>query len=290
MNGLTQRAAGMVMVVASTAFFALAGVFTKAIAADAWTVACWRGLFGALLIGAYVLWRRQPGQSLRLGARGWTIAVVVAISSVVFVSSFKHTAVANVAVVYATAPFATAALAWLLFRERSPLRTMLAACVSLCGVVIMVAGGLDAGRLTGDLLAALMTLLGALQIVLVRSWRHVPTVWAGAASAVLVFLAAFLVVDPLAASVRDIGLCFLFGCSFSAAVILLTEGAMRLPPAETGLLGAAEVPFTAVFGWLFLREWPPTASFVGGGLVLAALLGYAAYDLWRMRRLEAPQT
>ena len=38
---------GVVLIVASTAFFALAGIFTKAATmSDPWTIACWRGFVG----------------------------------------------------------------------------------------------------------------------------------------------------------------------------------------------------------------------------------------------------
>lgn len=290
MRALNERTAGMAMVVASTAFFGLAGVFTKSITADAWTIAGWRGFSGAILISAYVLWRAR-GQPLRpalaLGWRGWLLALVGAAASILFISSFKETAVANVAVAYATVPFMAAGLAWFVFRERSPGRTLLTALVSLAGVVIMVAGGLEAGRLRGDLLALTMTFGSAVYVVLVRAYRDIPTVWAGAVSAFVLFGISFLFVDPLAISARDALLCCGFGTSFAIAVVLWTEGAMRLPAAESGLLGTAEVGFAVAFAWLFLNELPPLASVVGGGIVLAAVFWYASRDLMSARAKAA---
>ena len=104
-----RRVLGIALVVASTAFFALAGVFTKAIAADAWTIASWRGLVGFVVIAAYVLIRRYGfghAGSLRLGWRGWLLAIVGGTASIAFISSFKYTFVANVTIIYATVPFA----------------------------------------------------------------------------------------------------------------------------------------------------------------------------------------
>jgi hypothetical protein len=43
---------GGVLVIASALVFSLSGVLTKVIAADAWTIVCWRGLVGGLLIAA----------------------------------------------------------------------------------------------------------------------------------------------------------------------------------------------------------------------------------------------
>src|SRR3546814_10138700 len=93
----------------------MAGVLTKAIAADAWTIACWRGLIGGLLVVAYVglLARRQPtGRAFHFGWRGWLRASVGSLDSVTCILAFKPTYVANVAVFYVNTPFLDAALAW----------------------------------------------------------------------------------------------------------------------------------------------------------------------------------
>jgi drug/metabolite transporter (DMT)-like permease len=39
------------------------------------------------------------------------------------------------------------------------------------------------------------------------------------------------------------------------------------------------VPFAILFGWLFLAEFPPVASLLGGAIVLAAVFAHAARDL-----------
>lgn len=287
MSGISERTAGILMIVGSTAFFGLAGVFTKSITADSWTIAGWRGLSGAILMAAYVLWRARGtrlASALRLGWRGWALAVVGAVASILFISAFKSTTVSNVSVAYATAPFMAAGIAWVVFRQSSPVRTLVTALVSLLGVVIMVGGGVEAGRLFGDFLALFMTFWCALYIVLVRAFRDSPTVWAGAVSAFLLFFACFAFVDPLAVSARDALLCCGFGTSFAIATVLWTEGAMRLPPAESGLLGSAEVGFAVAFAWLFLGELPPFASVIGGGIVVAAVFWYASRDLVAARR------
>jgi drug/metabolite transporter (DMT)-like permease len=279
---------GVALVTGSTAFFALAGVFTKVITADPWTIAGWRGFVGAALIGIYVLWRqRQNGDktSLRLGWRGWLLVVVGAASSILFIASFKYTYVANVAVIYATVPFIAAAIEWIAFGEHPRLRTMIIAMISLIGVAIIVSGGLGGANLFGDLLALAMTAGCALYLVMIRAFRDTPVVWAAAVSALLLFVASWFVVDPLAVSARDVIAMCMFGASFAAAVILWTEGAKLLPAAEAGLLGTAEIPLAVVFAWFILAELPPATSIVGGAVVLAAVLIHASRDVTSYRRV-----
>ena len=281
-----ERTLGIILVSSSAAVFGLTGVLTKSIHADPLTIICWRGFVGAILISFYVLWRRHRSggrETLRLGWRGWLLAVEGALASIAFISAFKFTFVANVAVIYATAPFVTALLAWVLTREPFRMQTMVAAAVSLCGVAIMVWSGFGSGNLFGDGLALLMTIGSGLYMIMVRAFRDTPVVWAGAVSAFLLFVLGWFVTDPLAVSSRDAVLLVTFGASFALSSILWTEGARLIPAAESGLLGSAEVPFAILFAFLFLGEIAPAASMIGGVIVLCAVFAHAGRD-WLMAR------
>ena len=283
------HAVGVVLVVASALAFSLAGILTKLIDADAWTISCWRGLVGGVLIAAYVAWlgRDKPLRgTFRLGWQGWLLATVGSAASLAFIFAFKLTYIANVAVIYATVPFMAAALSWWLLREKFKRRTTIAATVSIVGVIIVVGGGLGSTNLIGDAVALLMTLGNALYMVLIRVFRDSPVVLAGGVSALQLFVVGWFVVDPLSVSVQDASLLVLFGVSFAVAVVLWTEGTKLIPAAEAGLLGTAETPFAIILAWLLLAELPPIASFVGGGIILAAVLAHARRDLVQARLAE----
>lgn len=284
MERSAERTLGATLVTAAAAVFGLAGALTKSIGADPLTITCWRGLFGGMIITAYVLWRGSAtGASLRLGWRGWLLATVGAAASIAFISAFKQGFVANAAVIYATVPFVAALLARLMLGERFRAQTLVAALVSAIGVAFMVIAGLSTGNPLGDFLALLMTFLSALYVVLIRMFRDTPVVWAGAVSAFMLFALGWLVTDPMAVTSRDMWLLAAFGTSFALAVILWTEGARLIPASEAGLLGSAEVPFAIVFAWLLLAEMPPAASLIGGTVVLGAVFAHAGLD-WRAAR------
>lgn len=265
---------GAVLVLASTAFFSLAGVLTKTIAADAWTINGWRGAVGGLIIMAYVAFaQRGAGRriDLRLGTQGWIVALVSAVSSVFFVNAFKLTAVGNVVVIYATVPFMAAALGFWWLGERVSRRTLLASAAALAGVVLTVSGSLGTVRLLGDSFAVAMTFLCAIYLVMLRAFRDAPTVWSGGVAALLLVFPGFILGDPAAASLRDGLWMTLFGFSFAAAVILWTEGAKRVPAAEAGLLGAAEIPLAMFFAWSLVGERQMPVGLVGATIVVAAV-------------------
>jgi drug/metabolite transporter (DMT)-like permease len=275
---------GIGLVLASTVAFSLSGVLTKAIESDTWTVACWRGLFGAILIAAYVLWRNRNDTEttpMRLGWRGWLLASVGSLASLAFIAAFKTTYVANVAIIYATVPFAAAFLEWVMLRQKVRRPTMVAATISVAGVLVMVAAGVGSINLLGDFVAVLMMLGNALYMVLIRVFSKTPVVLAGAASAFQLFVIGWFFTDPLDVSVHDGILLTFFGLSFAIAVILWTEGTKLITAAESGLLGSAEVPLAIFMAWVFLAEVPPLTSFIGGFMVLCAVVWHAIRDYKR---------
>ncbi len=278
------RLLGTVLVVASAVVFSLAGVFTKLIESDAWTIACWRGLCGAAVMVVYLMWRRgrwSVSVLSGLGWRGWLLAMVGSLSSLAFISAFKHSYVANVTVIYATVPFVAAVMEWGLRGQAIRPATLLAAAVSLIGVVVMVSGGIGSATLFGDGLALLMTMGMALYMVLIRTFHNTPAVLAGAASAIQLFILGWFVIDPLAVNFRDAVLLVGFGIVFAVALVLLTEGTRLIPAAETGLLSSTEAPLAPIFAWIILAELPPVASMIGGAIVLTAVFAHAGLDLRR---------
>jgi len=240
---------GVIFIVVSALAFSLAGVLTKLISADAWTISCWRGLIGGVLITAYVAWLGR-GQSLHvtfnLGWRGWVLATVGSAASLAFIFAFKLTYIANVAIIYATVPFMAAAMAWWMLRERFQIRTVVASLLSIVGVFIVVGGDLGTASLAGDAVALLMTFGNALYMVLIRVFHDTPVVLAGGVSAFQLFVVGWFVVDPLGVPAQDVFLLVLFGASFAFAVILWTEGTKLMPAAEVGLLGTSETPFAII--------------------------------------------
>ena len=82
----------------------------------------------------------------------WLYAALGALAMVFYITSLRHTSVAHVAVIYATAPFLAAALDWLILHEKPVLSAIAASLVALAGVVVMVGFGKEGG-LFGDLLS-----------------------------------------------------------------------------------------------------------------------------------------
>ncbi len=274
---LTNTRTGVVLVAASALAWSLAPWFTRTIEADIWAVQFWRAIWAGLFILAYVDLRKVEGGLsgiARLGVPGWAAAVVGAAATICFLAAFRHTVAANVVLMYATAPFVAAGLAWLMMREQPGRVTLLASLCALGGAAIMVGGSLGGVNLTGDLLAMAMTVGMALMTVIVRKYRALPMVIAMAFAALLIVPVAWPLTDPFAVSARDFWLLIAFGAVQAVAITLLTEGTRLIPAAQVPLIGTIEIPFAVFWIWLAFGEVPPPATFAGGAVILAAVLWY----------------
>ena len=143
---------GLLLVTGSAVAWSTAGLFTRLIPLDVWTLLLWRGLFGALGVLLYIVLRdgrRGLASFADLGVAGWAFVVVGTIGMLCFITALRLTSVAHASIIYATVPLLAAALAWVVMREKPSASAMIASVVALAGVAVMVGLGAD-GSLAGD--------------------------------------------------------------------------------------------------------------------------------------------
>ncbi len=268
---------GTTLVLLSAAAFSTAGLFTRLIDVDVWTMLFWRGLFGGAFIAAYVAWRDGAGMAAtvrRIGRPGLAAAACSTAATICFVNALRETTVADVLVINATAPFITAGLAWAWSGLRERRSTFFASGTALLGVVVTVAPTLGAGRLFGDLLALVMTLLISAMMVLIRHHRAVCMLPAASLSAFLCALVVWPLAAPGSAQGGSLALLALFGTvQFGLGLLLLTLGTRLVSATRAALVGAVETPLAPALVWLAVGEAPPVAACIGGAIVLAAVAG-----------------
>ncbi|MBA4099652.1 MAG: EamA/RhaT family transporter [Rhodospirillum sp.] len=278
-------AIGIALVLSSAVAWSTAGFFARMVPVDIWIVVFWRGIFGGLSIAMLaMIERRRFGfdfkRAFSLG--GIALILISATGKIAFLYALQNTTVANVTVLYATLPFMTAILAWLWFREKAARRTLIGSLVAGVGVLITVAGstGLGGGHILGDLAALFMTLTMALMTVIMRRHRDVPMLEAAALSGFVAATIAFPMAEPFSIATTDILWLALFGLVTQGGGLgIYTMGARRLPSAQAALLSASEVPMSPLWVWIFFQEVPVQETFIGGGLVLAAILWNIAAEL-----------
>ncbi|WP_438617872.1 DMT family transporter [Oryzifoliimicrobium ureilyticus] len=274
----------MMLVFGATLAWSASGVYSRLLTIDVWTAIAWRSLFGGLFLIIPCLFleggiSRRQWRSV-FHPSGLAMIACQTICQICFIGSLYTTTVANVALIYATAPFMAALLGYVLLKEKVGRRTLVAGAVSLLGVVVIVASSIGGGTGLGDLLALIMTLCFALIITIPRMSPGVPSLPPTIVSAFL----TLLLFAPFS-SVGSIDLynwivLAAFGATnFALALVLFLAGVKRMPSAEAALIGTIEIVLTPLWVWMIFAERPPLATCLGGAVIFAAVVWHTASNL-----------
>ncbi|MEO0390452.1 MAG: DMT family transporter [Pseudomonadota bacterium] len=266
-------AVGVILLVASAVAFSSTGIFTKGVEAAAWAVIFWRGVFASVSTTAYAASRGALRKEfIEMGWSGLAVGIVGAVGTAALIPAFKLTDIANVALIYASAPFLAALLAWLTIGERVLRRTAMGAAGALVGVVIIVAGSVGSVNLLGDGLAFIMTMVMATIMVIYRARPDTPSAGPSVLQSLFLFPLALVFGEPFRTAPVEIAILAAFGIMHAIASVTLAEGAKRVPSGQTALIGALETPLAPIFAFLILVEVPTTPTFIGGAVVFTAVL------------------
>ena len=273
----SQHRLGIALVVAAAVFWSTAPFFTRLLPYDSWTILFWRGLFagGMIMVLMVLLQGRASLRDLvRVDINGWLVASFSTLAMIAFIPALQLTDVSNVAIIVATGPFLAAGLAWIWLKEIPHRRTMLASAVALVGVVIIDGGARAGSDNLGIALACFMALAIAAMTGMVRRHRNTPMI---AAAALSNFLGSFISL-PLAHGITavtgfDLLVLAMFGCfQVSLGLTLFFLGSRLLPSGQAALISTLETPLMPFWIWVGFAEIPALRVFIGGALVMGAVI------------------
>lgn len=281
----------MVLVLTAGVLWSFQGLIIREIdVAGPWSILFWRSLVMLPVLWAFLFWRsggslspaiRKAGTAGVLGGVGLVVAMGGAIIA------YQTTTIANAAFLFAASPFLAAVLGRVILGERVAERTWMAIGLALVGIFVMVHEGLAGGAWLGNV-AALIAALGFAAFTVTLRWRRIedslPSSVLGSLFAILASGAIALKTgQPLLVPLPDMLWCVLMGVlTMSGGMILYTLGSKVIPTAELALLSNTEVMLAPFWVWLVLGETASVGTFVGGAILLAAIL-FNAYS--GMRRL-----
>ena len=277
---------GVVLVMIAGTFWSLGGISVRLIeSAGPWQILTFRSLALVATLGIVLCARYRGAVVAQFRLAGWSAVVGGLGLSAGFcgwIFALTSTTVANAVFILAAAPFASALLARLVLKESVRGVTWIAMAAALVGIGVMVAGGIRAGALFGNLMALMAVAGFAVFAVALRKGRGgdmLPaTFWAGVFAA----LVSAVMAGDLSVTGRDLGLCVFMGVGqIGIGLMLFTLGSRHVPAAELTLLSLTEVVFSPIWVWLGVGEVPSLSTLAGGVIVLAAIVGRALTGLRR---------
>lgn len=279
----------LVFMIVAPVCWSTGGLFVRLLSfTDAYEIVFWRSLFMALFVlgTLAVMHGRDVPRAVRaVGWPGVLSAAFLAGQFFLFIASLTRTTVANTFVLMSISPFLAALAARAFLREPVPVRTWVAMGFAFAGMVIMFSDSIDAGRLSGNLLAIGVSVLFAFNVTVLRKVHAqvdmLPTVMlAGALSIGL----ALPLARPFEATPLDVAILAFMGCvQLGAGCLLMVAASRRLSATELGLLALLEPVLGPLWVWALLGENPGRLALVGGAVVLSAVIANEAWAAWRTR-------
>lgn len=287
---MTRRQYGLVLVSVAALLWSLAGLFVRLVDLPVWDLILWRCAFaGAALVVIAML---RPGRGGTFGWAGLGASILAAATMAAYAASLTLTSVANVLIVYATLPFATAGLAWFLLGERSSRRMLVASAASLAGVALVAGQSLRLDDLAGNALAVTMTIAFAGLLVITRRFGRIDLTRVNAVAAFLCVLIALPLFSGTVPTLPALALLAGFGILTTAlSFVLFLEGGRHIPSTEAALISLLDVLLGPLWVWFVVAEDPGAGALVGGAVVLVAVVWYLSPGLaWRPRGRRPAKT
>jgi drug/metabolite transporter (DMT)-like permease len=280
----------MLCVLAAGALWSTVGLGVRLIEeATVWQILFYRSLSLTPLLFVVICLRSagRPAAQIRKAGRPAVVAGLALVGAYSGgIVALQATTVANVMLLFASAPFFTALLGWMVLGEPVRRATGIAILVAVCGIAIMVSGDVSAGALGGNLCALGAAIGFAVFTVALRYGKTedmMPSVFLSGLFAIAITGTMCLVQGlPFVLSVNDASIALAMGVfQVGAGLVLYTLGSKTVPAAELALLSMAEVVLGPFWVWLFLGETAGLYTLVGGIILLAAIAGNALSGLRR---------
>ena len=187
---------------------------------------------------------------------------------------------------FASAPFITAILSWVILKESVRIVTWIAIVFATLGIFIMVSGETSYGNMKGNILA-LMSAVGFSFFTVALRWgksgNMLPSVFlSGIFGVVITFFICWTMNLTFILSLNDLSISLSMGIfQVGAGLVFYTLGSKTLTGAELTLLSMSEPLLGPLWVWLFLGETFQISTLYGGVILLTAIMGNAYYTINR---------
>jgi drug/metabolite transporter (DMT)-like permease len=251
-------------------------LFIRVADAEGFDVTFWVGVFTAIVMTSVIVFHQRTTPLVLARRDGWVLLVAAGLQATMttfFVLAVKNTSVSNVVVIIAASPLFAAGFGWLWLREKTSRRVWISIAVSVMGILIVMSGSIGGGSFGGDVLAVGAIATFALGIVLLRRYPGISrTMVVGLGGAIMATVAVWPA--QITGHNTETWLSLLaMGAVFGPlARVMLASAPRFLSAAEVGLFAPVETVFASFWAFLVFSEVPVAATWIGGGIVLGALL------------------
>jgi drug/metabolite transporter, DME family len=276
---------GVSYVLIATLGWSLSGIFVRLMPElNFWQINSWRGFWTSVALLCYLIaaYGQNTGRKFSsIPLPGMILsALFFAGGTTLYVLSLTKVSVATVSVIGATSPLFTGLLSPWITGEKPGILAWISACLALCGMAVIGWSGFETGNWFGFLICVGVPLMFAVQTLLLRRYREFDMMPAICVGGLLTFILAgilgwYFSTDGhvFTLDLRSSLLLMLMGLvQLAVPLIFYGKGARTVPAITLALISMLDAVINPFWPWLFVGEVPERASFIGGGIILLAVL------------------
>ncbi len=198
---------------------------------------------------------------------------VMSFSFVAFVVAMSNTTVANVVFIISTQTMFLAILGYFYLKEKVSLISSVSIFLAMSGIAIMVGDSITSGSFFGNLVALAIPINFSILVMIIRKNTNLDMVPAIFYSGIFSLIYGFFLAESFEFTRHDILMGFLLGVpQLALGFICITIGSRTTASATVGLLMLTETLCAPLWVWIFLSEIPPLSVFIGGAVIILAII------------------
>jgi len=244
--------------------------------ASIWQILFLRSFFFLLALIAFLLvtYKKNTFNIIKeSGLPGLLGGFVLSFSFVAFVVAMSNTTVANVVFIISTQTMFLAIFGYFYLKEKVSLIGLISIFLAMSGIIIMVGDSISGGSLFGNLVALAIPINFAILVMIIRKNTKVDMVPAIFYSGIFSLIYGFFLAESFEFTKHDLWMGFLLGVpQLAVSFICITIGSRTVESATVGLLMLMETLCAPLWVWLFLNEIPPISVFIGGAVIISAII------------------
>ena len=207
------------------------------------------------------------------GVPGILGGFVMSFSFVAFIIAMNNTTVANVVFIISTQTMFLAIFGFFYLKEKVSLIGSFSIFLAMSGILIMVGDSISTGSLFGNLVALVIPINFAIYVMIIRKNSNLDMVPAMLYSGIFSLIYGAILSKSFEFSSHDLFMGFLLGVpQLALGFICITIGSRTTASATVGLLMLMETLCGPLWVWLFLSEIPPISVFIGGAVIVSAII------------------
>ena len=244
--------------------------------ATLWQILFWRSLFFSITILFFLIFTYKLkfiNSILKSGILGLFGGLVLSSGYAGYVFAMYNTTVANANFIIQTQAIFLAIFGYLFLKEKINKLTLASIFLAFSGILLMLGSSLSPGQMQGNLGAFTMPISFAVLILIVRKYPTIDMIPLQLIAGIGALTIGYLMSPKILISNHDIFLGFIAGFfQVGIGFILITIGARTTTAALVGIIMLIEAVLGPLWAWIFISEKPPMVVFIGGSVVIIAVL------------------